>query len=166
MTTASAVSAEPALVLEQQVRQLIYRGCLQLDQGEFTAWLEECTAPEFQYTISAWSPEILREQIWLDQDREGLGHLIKLLPKHNSDLTPLTRHATVYTIDPDPASGEARVVTSVAIFQTALDGGETSLFALARYHDTVGFDGGRARLRRRVVKLETRSLGIGKHWPL
>lgn len=166
MTAAGVVAADNAAALEQQVRQLIYRGCLQLDQGDFAAWLEDSTAPDFHYTISAWSPEILREQIWLDHDREGLSHLIKLLPKHNSDLTPLARHATVYTIDQDAGSGEARVVTSVAIFQTALDGGETSLFALARYHDTVVFDGGRPWLRRRVVKLETRSLGIGKHWPL
>jgi methanesulfonate monooxygenase small subunit len=166
MASETVRASERSLPLEQQVRTLIYRGCLQLDQGQFMEWLEQSTTPDFHYTISAWSPEILREQIWLDHDREDLSHLIKLLPKHNSDLTPLTRHATVYTVDVDPAAAQARVVTTVAIFQTTLDGGETSLFALGRYHDTVALDDGGPRLRRRVVKLETRSLGIGKHWPL
>jgi hypothetical protein len=69
-------------------------------------------------------------------------------------------------VDHDPERDEARAVTSVAIFATALDGGETTLFALARYHDVVDVAGAEPRLRRRTVRLETRSLGIGKHWPL
>ncbi len=91
---------------------------------------------------------------------------MRLLPKHNSDQTPLTRHATVYTVDHDDAQREARVVTSVAIFATALDGGETTLFALGRYHDVVDLSSPTPRFKRRTLRLETRSLGIGKHWPL
>ena len=135
-----------------------------LDANDFKGWFDLC-GPEFHYTISTWSPEIRREQTWLDHDHEGMANLIRLLPKHNSDQTPLTRHATVYTVDVDAASAEAHAVTSVAIFTTALDGGETSLFALGRYHDTVNL-AATPRLKRRVVRLETRSLGIGKHWPL
>ena len=95
-----------------------------------------------------------------------MANLVRLLPKHNSDTSPLTRHAIVYTVEPDPASREARAVTSVAIYATALDGGETTLYALARYHDVVDLGGPSPRLKRRIVRLETRSLGIGKHWPL
>ena len=93
-------------------------------------------------------------------------NLIRMLPRHNSDQKPLTRHATVYTVDQDADGREVRAVTSVAIFTTSLDGGETTLFALARYHDVVDLGGPEPRLKRRTVRLETRSLGIGKHWPL
>lgn len=159
------VAGAADLVVERNVRDLIYRACLLLDQNKFLEWLELCTA-DFRYTISAWSPEIRRDMTWLDHDFDGIQNLMKMLPKHNSDQTPLTRHATVYTIDYDAARHEADAVTSVAIFATALDGGATELWALGRYHDTVSLAADTARFRRRVVRLETRSLGIGKHWPL
>ena len=161
----AAVADEAAGHLDEQVRRLIYQGCLLLDANDFKGWFDRCT-PEFQYTISTWSPEIRRDQIWLDLDHEGMENLIRMLPKHNSDQTPLTRHATVYTVEHDEAAGEARAVTSVAIFATALDGGETTVYALARYHDVVDTTASAPRLKRRIVRLETRSLGIGKHWPL
>jgi methanesulfonate monooxygenase small subunit len=151
--------------LKAQVEELVYRGCLLLDANDFKGWLDLCT-PEFHYTVSLYSPEIRREQVWLDHDHEGMANLVRLLPKHNSDQTPLTRHAVVYTVDADAAGAEARAVTSVAIYATALDGGETTLFAIARYHDVVDLGGPAPRLKRRTVRLETRSLGIGKHWPL
>jgi methanesulfonate monooxygenase small subunit len=150
----------------ESVRDLIYRGIVKLDANDFTGWLELC-APHFHYTISAWSPEIRREVIWLDHDREGMANLVKLLPRHNSDQTPLTRHATVYTVDIDPGQDSvARAITSVAIYATQLDGGATDLWALGRYHDVIALGPHGARLAKRVVKLETRNLGIGKHWPL
>lgn len=160
-----AAIGERALAVERDVRELIYRICLMLDQNKFVEWLDLCT-PDFRYTIAAWSPEIRREMTWLDHDLDGIRNLVKMLPQHNSDQTPLTRHATVYTIDYDPGRNEAAVVTSVVIFATALDGGASEVWAVARYHDVVGLEAGGARLRRRMVRLETRSLGIGKHWPL
>jgi methanesulfonate monooxygenase small subunit len=165
MSTAPDAGAAGRLAVEDRVRGLIYRGILLLDRNDFKGWLDLCT-PGFHYTISTWSPEIRRDVIWLDHDHEGMAGLIRMLPRHNSDQTPLTRHATVYTIDHDPASHEASAVTSVAIYSTSLDGGVTELFALARYLDTVDLAGEAPRLARRVVRLETRSLGIGKHWPL
>jgi methanesulfonate monooxygenase small subunit len=152
--------------VDEAVRDLIYRGILKLDANDFAGWLELC-APQFHYTISTWSPEIRREVVWLDHDREGMANLIKLLPRHNSDQTPLTRHATVYAVDLDASQpSTARAVTSVAIYATQLDGGATELWALGRYHDVIVLDGEAIRLARRVVRLETRNLGIGKHWPL
>lgn len=165
MSRGASQGREDSGAIVDAVRDLIYRGCLLLDQNDFQGWLDLC-APEFHYTISAYSPEIRREVVWLDHDHEGMASLIRMLPKHNSDLTPLTRHASVYTVENDPAAKEARAVTSVAIFSTSLDGGATELFAVGRYHDVVALDGPAPRLKRRGVRLETRSLGIGKHWPL
>jgi len=156
---------DSSIAADHAVRDLIYRACLLLDRNKFLEWLELCT-PDFQYTISAWSPEIRRDMVWLDHDLDGITNLMKMLPKHNSDQTPLTRHVSVYTVDYDAARREAEAVTSVVIFATALDGGATELWAAGRYHDTVSLADGTARLRRRNVRLETRSLGIGKHWPL
>ncbi|PWU23644.1 MAG: methanesulfonate monooxygenase [Candidatus Rokuibacteriota bacterium] len=160
-----AVGEQSSDTIARSVHTLIYRGCLLLDQNDFKSWLDLCS-PEFHYTVSTYSPEIRREQVWLDHDHEGMSNLIRMLPRHNSDQTPLTRHATVYTVEHDAGSQEARAVTSVAIFATALDGGETTLFALARYHDVVDVSASPPRLKRRTVRLQTRSLGIGKHWPL
>ncbi len=165
MMAATSVTSERATAMEREVKHLIYKGCLLLDQNDFEGWLRLC-GPAFRYTISAYSPEIRRDMTWLDHDLEEMRNLIKMLPKHNSDQTPLTRHASVYTIDYDPANAEARAVTSVTVFSTALDGGASELYAVARYHDTVDLGGPEPRLKRRIVRLETRSLGIGKHWPL
>jgi methanesulfonate monooxygenase small subunit len=151
--------------VERDIVDLIYRGILLMDRNDFLGWLDLCTS-DFHYTISTYSPEIRKDMTWLDHDREGMVNLIRLLPKHNSDQTPLTRHATVYSVDCDEAKREAQAVTSVAIFATALDGGASELYAIARYHDTVDLAGGAPRLKHRVVRLDTRSLGIGKHWPL
>ena len=147
------------------VRELIYRSCLRLDAGDFPGWLELC-APGFRYTITAYSPEIRKEMTWLEQDRDGMEGLFKMLPKHNSDHSPLTRHASVYLVDVDEDKGEATAVTSVVVYRTALDGGATELFAVGKYFDTVSLEGETPLLTGRNVRLDTRELGIGSHFPL
>src|SRR5687767_5426129 len=135
------------------VEELVYRSCLALDAKDFKAFLELCDQ-DFRYTISTYSPEIRREMVWLDHDRKGMETLFTNLPRHNSDHSPLTRHATVYTVEQKGA--DAEVVSALQIFKTQLDGGATELFAVGRFHDTVKFDGGTPKLARRLVRLETR----------
>lgn len=161
MISETAVSRD----VDREVRDLIYRSCLSLDQGDFARWLDLC-APEFRYTITAYSPEIRREMVWLDHDREGMEGLFKMLPKHNSDHSPLTRHASVYLVEHDEAAGEASAVTSLLVFRTQLDGGATELFAAAKYFDTVSLEKDAPLLISRNVRLDTRDLGIGSHMPL
>jgi methanesulfonate monooxygenase small subunit len=146
----------------QAVEELVYRSCLALDDRDFKGFLELC-APEFRYTIATYSPEIRRDMVWLDHDRKGMETLFTNLPRHNSDHSPLTRHATVYTVE---AAGEtAKAVSALQVFRTQLDGGATELFAVGRFHDTVKLNGGAPRLARRLVKLDTRLLGFGYHIP-
>jgi methanesulfonate monooxygenase small subunit len=159
MTTATRNDVESA------VRGLIYRSCLRLDEGDFPGWLDLC-APEFRYTITAYSPEIRKEMTWLDHDRDGMEGLFKMLPKHNSDHSPLTRHASVYVVDLDEEKNVATAVTSVVVYRTALDGGATELFAVGKYFDTVSLEGEVPLLAGRNVRLDTRELGIGSHFPL
>jgi len=146
----------------QAIEELVYRGCLALDRGDYKAFLALCT-PDFRYTVAAYSPEIKREMVWLDQDRKGMETLFTNLPRHNSDHSPLTRHATVYTVDAD--GGQAKVVSALQVFRTQLDGGATELFAVGHFHDTVVLDGAAPKLARRLVRLETRQLGFGHHVP-
>ena len=148
--------------LRQAIEELIYRSCLALDAREYKAFLAMCE-DDFRYTIATYSPEIRRDMVWLDHDRKGMETLFGNLPKHNSDHSPLTRHATVYTVEID--GDVANVVSALQVFRTLLDGGATELFAVGRFHDTVKLDGAGAKLARRLVKLETRLLGYGYHVP-
>lgn len=151
--------------VREQVRELIYSSCLRLDNQDFESWLALC-APEFRYTITAYSPEIRKEMTWLDHDLAGMESMFNMLPKHNSDHSPLTRHASVYLVDYDESTGEASAVTSLTVYKTQLDGGATELFAVGKYLDKVSLVEGSALLASRNVRLDTRELGIGSHIPL
>ena len=145
------------------VEELVYRSCLVLDAKDYTAFLALCDT-DFRYAITSYSPELRREQVWLNHDRAGMQTLFTNLPRHNSDHSPITRHATVYTVELDDDS-QANVVSALQVFRTQLDGGETELFAVGRLHDVVRLNGNGAKLARRTVRLETRQLGYGYHVP-
>ncbi len=146
----------------RQIEELVYRSCLALDDRDYKAFLELCDAG-FRYKVSAYSPEIRKEMTWLDHDKAGMETLFTNLPRHNSDHSPLTRHATVYTVKVNGKTAE--VVTALQVFRTALDGGATELYAVARLLDTVKLDGDTPKLAQRVVRIETRQLGYGSHIP-
>jgi methanesulfonate monooxygenase small subunit len=150
------------MVERQQIAELIYRSCLALDDRDYKGFLELCDAG-FRYKVAVYSPEIRKEMVWLDHDRKGMETLFTNLPRHNSDHAPLVRHATVYTVKVNGA--QAEVVSALQVFRTALDGGATELFAVARLIDTVKLDGDTPKLAARVVRMETRQLGFGSHIP-
>jgi methanesulfonate monooxygenase small subunit len=137
---------------------------LLLDDKDYKGYLDLCE-PDFHYSITAQSPEIRKEMTWLDHDRKGMETLFTQLPRHNSDHSPLTRHATVYSVSMDESANAADVVTALQVFRTELDGGATSLYAVGRYLDRVSLSNGAPKLARRTVKLDTRMLGIGYHVP-
>lgn len=147
-----------------KIEELVYRSCLLLDDGDYKGYMALCD-PEFRYSISAHSPEIRRDMVWLDHDRKGMETLFAQLPRHNSDHSPLTRHATVYSIAFDETAGAADVITALQVFRTELDGGVTALYAVGKYFDRVSVADGAPKLAKRTVKLDTRMLGIGYHVP-
>lgn len=146
----------------QAIEELIYRSCMALDDRDFKGFLALCEE-DFRYTITTYSPEIRKDMVWLDHDRKGFDTLLTNLPRHNSDHSPVTRHATVYTVD--VADGTATVVSALQVFRTQLDGGASELFAVGRFQDTVRLNGAAPKLAKRVVKLDTRLLGYGYHIP-
>lgn len=150
---------------QQSLSDFLYRVCLMLDARNFKDWLDVC-AEGFTYAIRAWSPEIRKDMTLLDLDLEGLTTLVKQLPRHNTDQSVFTRHMSVYTVEADVAGGLYSAVSSVTVYRTELDGGTTRLFALGRYHDKLRAVPEGWRMASREVRLETRNLGIGTHYPL
>ena len=111
--------------------------------------------------------------IYLEHDRKGLKTLLDLLPKHNTDHSPLKRHTSVYTVSVSDDKKEATAVSSFVIYQNILDGenshidgGESRLFLIGKYYDKLAIDDGKARFKERVVRLDNRRLDKGSHWPL
>jgi len=154
------------------VRDTIYRSTILLDQQNWDEWLTHC-ADGFQYAIRAWSPEINKDLTYLALDRNGLASMVKLLPKHNTDHSPLTRHTSVYTVDVDEGAQSAKAVSSVIVYQNLLDGinshidaGESRLFLVGKYLDTLKIEDNKAKFLSREVRIENRRLDKGSHWPI
>lgn len=142
-----------------------------LDRQDWDAWLENCD-DEFQYAIRTWSPEINKDVTYLALDRKGMANLVRLLPKHNTDHSPLTRHTSLYTVEHD-GNGSAKAVSSVVVYQNLLDGinshldaGESRLFLVGKYNDTFKIKDNTAKFVSREVRIENRRLDKGSHWPI
>lgn len=146
------------------IEEMVYQSCLLLDAQDYKAYLDLCDEG-FRYTITTHSPEIRKDMVWLDHDKKGMQTLLTQLPRHNSDHSPLTRHATVYSVTVNDSGKEAEVITALQVYKTELDGGVTVLFAVGKYLDQVNLAGDAPKLAKRVVKLDTRMLGIGYHVP-
>ena len=145
------------------VEELVYRTCLALDSLDFNAYLALCDE-NYHYVIGAYSPEIKKEMTWLEHDMAGMQLLFKNLPKHNSDKSMLSRHASVYTVEFTDDT-HADVVSGLQVYRTTLDGGATELFAVGKMRDKVVLGADGARLLERRIKLDTRMFGIGFHIP-
>ena len=168
----SAVKRGLAVDPSALVRDTIYRSTILLDRQNWNEWLSHCDET-FQYAIRSWSPEIKKDLTYLALDRNGLASMIKLLPKHNSDHSPLTRHTSVYTVDVDDAAKSAKAVSSVIVYQNLLDGinshidaGESRLFLVGKYIDTFKIENDKATFLSREVRIENRRLDKGSHWPI
>lgn len=154
-----------------RVHQIVHKSSLMLDEENFLGWLDECCSDDFLYEITAHSPEIRKDMTWLKHGADELRTLIKHLSVQNLDASPIMRHVTVGYVACD--GDRATAVSSVAFYRTReegndphLDTGGTYLFAVGRYHDEVDLSGARDVLTHRNVRLQTRELGIGCHWPL
>ncbi len=147
------------------ITELICRSALTLDEKRFDAYLELCD-PAYVYRITAYSPEIRKDMIWLEHEKPALKTLFANLPRHNSDQSPMTRHVCVYTVTMSEDGSRADVVSTVQAYRTTLDGGATELFAVGKLYDTVKLGADGPKLLDRSVRLDTRMLGIGYHIPL
>jgi len=157
---------------QDAVRDTIYAAALALDEQKWDEWLALCDE-DFYYAIESYSPEIRKNMIYLDGKRDALANMTEMLPKHNTDESPLSRHTVVYKVDVDEAAGTASAVSSFAIYQTIWDGmdshleaGASRLFLIGKYRDRFRLDGDGAHFVERRVCLDNRRLDKGSHWPL
>ena len=137
------------------VRDTIYRATLLLDDQQWEQWLDLCD-DSFHYAIKSFSPEINRDMTYFQGSHKDLATMVKLLPKHNTDHSPLRRHATVYTVGVAEDGKTASAITSFVVYQNLLDGvnshidaGESRLFLVGRYLDTLRLEHDRARFIKR-----------------
>lgn len=156
----------------EHIKGLIYKSCLYQDDLEWNQWLDLCDE-KYQYVIRAYSPEIQSDMIYLSGDRAHMKSLTDMLPKHNSDHSPLKRHCTVYDVEIEDNGKTASAVSSVVVYQTQLDGinshvdaGESRIFLAGRYNDRFRIDGDNIKFTEREVRIETRRLDKGSHWPI
>lgn len=156
----------------EAVKDTIYRSCLLLDEEKWGEWLDLCD-DGFQYSIKAWSPEINYDMTYFSADHNHLTTMTEQLPKHNTDHSPLKRHSTVYTVDVDKDGKTATAITSLVVYQNMLDGemshldsGENRLFLVGKYVDKLKIENGKAKFIEREVRIETRRLDKGSHWPI
>ena len=70
------------------VTDVVYRSCLYLDNGNWEDFLNLCD-DSMIYSIKAYSIEIRRDMEYLSHNKKELGSLIEMLPKLNSDHSPL-----------------------------------------------------------------------------
>jgi len=161
-----------SLAESEAIRSAIYRACILLDDEKWSDWLQLCEQDSFEYEIGGWSPEIRKDMIYFSGDWDHMKQLTDMLDKHNTDHSPLRRHTTVYTIDKND-DGTFNVVSSLAVYQNLLDGinshidaGESHLFLIGRYHDTMKITDGQAKFLKRKVDLDTRRFDKGSHWPI
>jgi methanesulfonate monooxygenase small subunit len=155
-----------------RVRDTIYRATIYLDDQRWNDWLDLCSE-EFHYSIKSFSPEINMDMTYLQGNINEMSALIKLLPKHNTDHSPLRRHTSIYTVDVDPDGRSAKAISSFVVYQNLLDGedshidsGESRLFLVGKYYDTLSLTGDVPRFLKREVRIDQRRLDKGSHWPI
>ncbi len=148
---------------DDTVKALVYRSCLALDADDFKAYLALC-APEMHYRIVCYSPEIRKDVILMNHDRAGLAALFESLPDHIALPGRLMRHASVYEIERKRNGTGAKVTTSLVVIQTEPEG-LSRVFAAGRYFDSIDVTRPVPMLTSRIVRLETRDIGIGTEVP-
>ena len=150
-------------IADDELRALVHRSCLCLDESDWAGYLDLC-AEDFGYCITTYSPELRKEMVWLEQDRAGMTDLFGNLENHVTLNGRFLRHANVALIERDDES-TAQVTTTILLVHTDIEG-VTKLFAAGRYNDVVDTSGNRPLLHKREARLDTRDLGGGTHFPI
>jgi methanesulfonate monooxygenase small subunit len=134
-----------------------------LDALDFEGFLALCTM-DFRYTVEVWSPDLRRDMTWFDHDRASIEALFGSVHEHIVRPERTLRHLGQSLVDLQGVD-VASVDSSVAVFLTDTHG-DSRLWAVGRYLDHIERHDGSWLLAQRVVRLETRDLGIGSHLPI
>ncbi|MEJ2347476.1 MAG: hypothetical protein P8090_19205 [Gammaproteobacteria bacterium] len=69
-----------------EIEELIYESCMTLDQADYGAYMD-LYAPEFNYRLTAYSPEVKEEMTWLNHDRDEMADLFRMASRRCSTAT-------------------------------------------------------------------------------
>lgn len=152
------------------VREAIYEAALNLDDQNWNDLIDQC-AEDFKYSVVTYSHEIRKELTYLILSYKELHPYFDLLPKHNTDHSPLRRHASVYKVNVSQDGKSAEAVTSFIMTQEMLDGisaplysGENRLYLTGKYYDKFSIEGESVKFTERVARVYTRRFDKGTHW--
>lgn len=147
---------------KETLEQLIMEAASLLDEEAFKKWMSLCSA-DFEYKITAHSPEIGQRMEWWHQDKATLEVTLANVNEHVRAQGTIKRHLGPVRLI---ANGERpRTEASVVLWHTDLQG-TTQLYAVGRYIDDFVVEDDAVRFERREVALETRRLPFGSHAPL
>jgi methanesulfonate monooxygenase small subunit len=135
-----------------------------LDNEQFDKYVDLC-GPDYQYSITVYSPELRKEQVWLQHNRSELIGLFKMLPQHVRMPGRFFRQVSVYDFGELSDRNTVEAKSSLVVFYTEPEG-VSRLFAVGRYHDRISVKDGIQVLLSRTVSLDTRDLSPGAHVPL
>ena len=159
------MAAEKMAIDKDAISELVYTSCLHMNDGEFETWLNDLCAPEFRYTITNYSDELRRQQTWLDFDRDDMVRICTTVHEHVHYPGRFHRQANLYRIDFDADGKHANAVSGVVVVHTDLDG-VSSFYAAGTYRDRIDVSGAAPLMIAREVRLDTRVLKFGSHWPV
>lgn len=159
----SAGEARVAAVIEKEaVRDLLQATARLLDREELGEW-GELFAPESEYELAAYSPEIRAAMSWWKTDRAALLQMLREVPDHVRD--PAKRLHLVTPVSIEVSGDQATAISHFAVFRTTEEGA-SHVYAVGRYEDTLVKHGGRWLYAKHRVVVETRMLETFTHLPL
>lgn len=146
----------------EALRRLISRSGRLLDEGDFGAYTG-LFAPDGEYRLEAAGPEVAHAMTWVLLTRDELAALLDSAAKHVWN-TGLRKH--LIAVDDVELDGErAAASATFCVFRTD-EAGATSVYAVGSYDDEWSLADGRWSLRRRVARVQTRSLTPPSAMPL
>lgn len=146
----------------ERIRDLVTRSVRLLDAGAFEGFIA-LFAPGAIYSMSAFSPEIGRDSVWLELERDELGRILDASTEHIHDLAARTHFVMVEAFA--RAGHEIRAQSNFVVFRTD-EAGRTALYAIGTYDDTIaGYDGA-LKITARRVRVQTRLLPAPTPMPL
>lgn len=148
--------------VREQVWNVVAQSCLHLDEEKYEQYLE-LMDEGCVYTISYHSPEIRKDVVLLQHTRQELASLTENIKHHVILPGKLFRQAQLYSV---ALEAEAYVATSYVTVTHTDEYGASKLFCVARYLDRLVRSGRGMKLRSRHVRMETRDIGSGCHFPL
>lgn len=150
------------LLGKQAIGDLVQATGALLDREDFSGWLA-LFAESSEYELTAYSTEIRQSMSWWKSDRAALAKMLPEIPRHVRDQGQRMHLVTPRLLK---ISGDsAMAVSSFAVFRTSPDG-ETRLYAVGQYEDTLVKAAGQWLYAKHKVVLQSRQLDTPTHVPI